>query len=221
MADIRVGGTIIPVGMAGDWLSSYTDSARHSSKSPSAHPAYDHLDTGSAPDELNGGDLLAPTLLNAAPSVSAFYRLQAMSAPLEVALSRCPVDPLASVAEDTIREVVGNLYAVLDEDHKSHPAHGVGGTTLSKILHRKRPAFLCLNDQFVWSCYVENGPIPRVRSRSWANYMVELALAMRNDLIEQSEEVQALREHVRGEGISDLRILDILAWTSKGMSPSA
>lgn len=218
MADIRVGGTLIPVCMAGDWLSSYTDSARHTSKSPSAHPAYDHLDTGSAPDELNGGDLLAPTLLNAAPSVSAFCRLQAMSTRLEVALSRCPADPLASVAEDTIREVVGNLYAVLDEDHKTHPAHGVGGTTLSKVLHRKRPTFLCLNDQFVWSCYVENGPIPRVRSRSWSEYMVELALAMRKDLIQQSEEMKALRDHVMGEGLSDLRILDILAWTSQGRS---
>lgn len=218
MAKILVGGITIPLDKAADWLSSYTDSTRSSSKAPSAYPAYDLLDTGSAPDVLNGGDLLAPTLLNAAPSVSAFGRLTAMSPGLGTALSRCPTHPLASVDEDTIREVVSALYAVLDDDHKTHPGHGVGGTTLSKVLHRKRPAFLCLHDRFVWSCYVEKGPIPRVESRSWAAYMVELALAMRSDLVQQSSEVSALREHVKGEGVSDLRILDILAWTSKGQS---
>lgn len=218
--NITVGSVTIPSAVAAEWIANYTDVARHSTKAPSAYPAYDCLETGSTPETLNDGDLLAPTLMNAAPSASAFYRLQAMSPRLEAALSNCPHEPLATVSEDTIREVVGHLYAVLDDDHQSHPSHGLGGTTLSKVLHRKRPHALCLNDQFVWSCYVENGPIPRVRVRAWADYMTELTMAMREDLITQESKFQALRRHVKGKQLSDLRILDILAWTSKGISPT-
>ncbi len=57
------------------------------SASPYAYPAYDTYDSGSGPFELNDGDLLAPALLNAAPTVRAFYSLQRVRPQLIEALT--------------------------------------------------------------------------------------------------------------------------------------
>ena len=78
------------------------------------------------------------------------------------------------------------LYDVLD-DPTTRP-WGVGGTTLSKVLHRKRPHSVVLHDRWVHACYVGDGaPIPRAPDRTWADYMVLITNAVRGDIVSQPE----------------------------------
>ena len=77
MTEIRVGGRLGPEEDARRLIAEYFDGpTNRTSKRPYAYPAYDGLETGSGPNELNDGDLLAPTMLNPAPTVAAFYSIQ-------------------------------------------------------------------------------------------------------------------------------------------------
>lgn len=217
MDSVVIGQASIPMSQGKAWLKDYTDPGHQQGKKPYAYPAYDFLDTGSGSDEINGGDLLAPTLLNAAPSVSAFYRLEATASALANALSTHTDQPLAELDDADIEARVRPVYEILDKDHTDHPRRGLGGTTLSKVLHRKRPESFCLHDKWVKLGYVgDNGPVPRAKKRSWASYMTLLSQAMAKDLRNQQEEFHLLQEAVQGQPLSDLRILDILTWSSRG-----
>jgi len=57
---------------------------------PYAYPFYDRMDTGSGPDELDDGDLLAPVLLNVPVTIVAFRSLQAMRNNLQGGLAHIP-----------------------------------------------------------------------------------------------------------------------------------
>lgn len=220
MEPIRVGVVTIPFPTADAWIQEYTDPKGKNSTSPYAYPAYDFLDTASAPDEVNDGDLLAPVLLNVRPTASAFYRLQAIKSPLAVSLShRALGEDLASLSDAQIRDAIRPVYAILDNERAEFGRRGLSGTTLSKVVHRKRPKALCLHDKWVEKCYVGDGrPVPQSKGRSWADYMVLLSIAMREDLTRDQEQFKQLRSSVLGEPVSDLRLLDILAWRSKGTS---
>lgn len=110
------------------------------------------------------------------------------------------------------------LYGVLD-DPKERP-WGVGGTTLSKVLHRKRPQSVVLHDRWVRACYVGDGaPLDEDHARSWAEYMADLTRAVRDDLRAQPKQFRALDKATSCHGrLSAVRLLDIVAWTSKGES---
>jgi hypothetical protein len=209
---IRIGGRCASMTDARGWIARYFSSENQHLGRPYAHPAYDTYDSGSRTSELNDGDLLAPALLNAAPSVRAFYSLQRVRPQLTDALARIPVDlHLAdAVAAGTMPSLLGDLVAVLDG-----PQRPVGArlTTLLKVLHRKRPQFIPLYDQFVGACYVGAGaafPVHRVRRRSWRDYAVAVAGAVSHDLSSQPEVFTQLRE--LAPQVSTLRLLDVLAW---------
>jgi hypothetical protein len=93
-----------------------------------------------------------------------------------------------------------------------------------KVLHRKRPDTLVLHDTWVRSCYVGSEPnarVPRAERRSWAEYMSLISIAIGRDLRVQRHLFDRLGAAASGHGkISDLRLLDILAWMSKGEPPS-
>jgi Family of unknown function (DUF6308) len=90
------------------------------------------------------------------------------------------------------------------------------------VLHRKRPKSLVLHDKWVNTCYVGgNGPVKRVRDRSWADYMVAITLAIGQDIRAQLELFKLLDQATSSPGeLTHIRILDILAWKSKGTAPS-
>jgi hypothetical protein len=90
--------------------------------------------------------------------------------------------PLAEIDDPArVAAMVKPLYAVLD-DPQGRPWN-VHATTLSKVLHRKRPKSIVLHDKWVNTCYVGgNGPVKRVRDRSWADYMVAITLAIGQDI---------------------------------------
>jgi hypothetical protein len=209
---IRIGGRRASLTEAHTWLAAYFDQQNRNSRTPYAYPAYDEYRPGSGPFELNDGDLLAPALLNAAPTVRAFYSLQRVRVDLTDALSRIPVDlRLAdAVADGTMPALIGDLVTVLDGPER--PA-GVRLTTLFKVLHRKRPDFIPLYDQFVGACYLGHGdefPVRRVRRRSWRDYAVAVTAAVSSDLTAQEKVLGQLQP--LAPGVSTVRLLDVLAW---------
>ena len=165
------------------------------SERPYAFPAYDCYDGGTAePDRLTDGDLLAPGLLNVPVKIRSFYGLQRVRGRLEEALRQPILErPLADVEDpEGLRTAVRALYDVLD-DPNMRP-WGVGGTTLSKVLHRKRPHSVVLHDRWVHACYVGDGaPVPRAPDRTWADYMVLITNAIRGDIVSQPEAFGGLR----------------------------
>lgn len=105
------------------------------------------------------------------------------------------------------------LFSVLDQiDTKPW---GISGTTLSKVLHRKRPQAIPLHDAWVRTCYVsDDGPVPRAKDRTWGDYMGLVAQAMAHDLRTQPHQFAMLREASRAEpALTDLRVLDVVAWS--------
>ncbi|WP_374510812.1 DUF6308 family protein [Terrabacter sp. Ter38] len=218
--EIRVGRVVVPVERASAWVRDYTNAAANAvSEHPYAFPAYDCFDGDTRePGRLTDGDLLAPGLLNVPVKIRSFYGLQRVRARLEEAL-RNPIlgKPLADVRHPAdLRPAVRALYEVLD-DPTTRP-WGVGATTLSKVLHRKRPHSVVLHDRWVHACYVGDGaPVPHARDRTQADYMVLLTEAIRDDITSQPEAFGVLRAAAGGQvRLSDVRLLDILAWNSKG-----
>lgn len=218
---IRIGRLSLPRDEAASILAQYTnaDANRRAAK-PFAYPAYDRLDTGSEPDRLNDGDLLAPQLLNVRVKVDAFYAMQGIRSTLESGLADARLEvPLAEHDNQTIEETVGRLYATLDN---ARP-RGVRATTLSKVVHRKRPESLILHDRWVRACYLGDGPrlVPRDRQRSWARYMIAMTKAVRDDLFRESDTFTALADGLAdGVALTHVRILDILAWSAKPAAPA-
>ncbi|SNR40359.1 hypothetical protein SAMN06272737_10617 [Blastococcus mobilis] len=62
------------------------------------------------------------------------------------------------------------------------------------------------------TCYQERIEYPK-KDRTWAQYMVDLSLAIRHDLRSQRAALDRLAAVVSTEGsISQVRFLDIVAW---------
>ena len=222
---IIVGKVPIPFGQAEEWVRTYTDVSRNEvAQHPYAYPAYDGFDLEhNDPDRISDADLLAPVLLNVRLSLRAFHGLQRVRPALERALAnpmlRVPLREFTDA--DCVADAVGPLYEVLDG---AEAPVGVLGTTLSKVLHRKRPQTLVLHDIWVRSCYVgreADAPVPKVERRSWAEYMSLVSTAIGRDLSTQRALFDRLGTAAGGPGeISDVRLLDILAWMSKGKPSS-
>jgi Family of unknown function (DUF6308) len=222
--DIRVGHVQVPMATATGWVRDYTNAEKNTTGSaPYAYPAYDRYSkVSNDPLLLTDGDFLAPVLLNVRLSIRSFYALQRSREVLEECLANEDLArPLAEIEDpDRIDAMVKPLYAVLD-DPATKP-WGVEGTTLSKVLHRKRPQSLVLHDVWVRACYVsDNGPVPRARKRSWADYMAAVTRAIGDDIRTQKTQFERLDEASREPGeLSPVRLLDILAWKSQGHTPA-
>lgn len=223
LATISVGHVQIPLETAIKWVRLYTDEVENRSRlKPYAFPAYDRYNASqNDPARITDADLLAPALLNVGSSIRSYYGLQQIRPRLEDALGHDGLaQPLASIEDNRcIEALVKPLYEVLD-DPKARP-WGLRATTLSKILHRKRPQFLVLHDTWVKSCYFgPKKPVLPVKGRSPSGYMVAITKAIGEDIRKQENLFEKLDEasHCPGE-LSHVRLIDILAWASRGNSP--
>ena len=174
-----------------------------------AYPAYDAYDSGSNPDRVSDADFLAPVLLNVTPSITAYYSLQGLRTQLNEWLAEVPTDANLESATDAELEHLGALFAILDSNPK-----GVGGTTLAKIMHRKRPSFVPLYDRFVWQTYVAapSASVARDTKRTWSDFIRLLAHEMQGDLRREGEWLDSIAATASGPPITRLRVLDIVAW---------
>lgn len=217
--EVRIGCVTIPLERAQQWVAQYTDEGNSSAVNPYAYPAYDSYERDrNDPRQLTDADLLAPGLLNVPIKIRSFYDLQRIRPELEAGLANDDLGYALSEIEDPLRVegMVKPLYSVLDAP-RGKPRN-VNATTLSKVLHRKRPQSLVLHDKWVRACYVgEDGPVPRVKKRSWADYMVAITVAIGHDIRSQQGAFKILDEATSAPGgLTHVRLLDILAWTSKG-----
>lgn len=178
-----------------------------------AYPSYDGFRTNDNPDELCDGDLLAPVLLNVKVKIRTFAYMRACSGKLDTELQAVPKDLELSRAEEADLRAVGRLFSILDSDARPK---GTRGTTLSKILHRKRPLIVPLYDRNVRGIYMDgtDAPIGVDRRRSWEEFIYQLARAIRDDLNRAPHIWDELARLTPSDGprISPLRALDILAW---------
>jgi hypothetical protein len=106
--------------------------------------------------------------------------------------------------------LLGELFTLVDGGLPR-----VGGVTLSKVMQRKRPAFIPLYDPNIWHCYVgsDDAPVPRVRHRTWQQLMILLAGAMIEDLHREHDWLTSVAALAAGPvPVTNLRALDIVAW---------
>jgi hypothetical protein len=211
---IRVGGREVAVDTARSWVRTYLNGM----PGLYAYPSYDGYTTNDDPDHLCDGDLLAPVLLNVGVKIEAFADMREARGELDLALQRVPQNVDLVVARDEDIARVAGLYSILDSEHRPR---SVRGTTLAKVLHRKRPYLIPLFDKNVRDVYRgKDAPIPRDSTRSWVEFMALLAAAMRDDLNRCSDtwdELVALAP-TQGPSVSRLRALDIVAWRLGGSS---
>lgn len=215
---LSVGGRSVGLDTAAGWIRSYFDEAANRDPSatrnkPYAYPVYDQMATGSGPNELNDGDLLAPLLLNAGPSIRGVFSLQAVRAALQDGLAAIPLGLTLqeAVADDSHKKLLEPLIAVLDAPGK---VPGVQLTMLTKVLHRKRPLFIPLFDSQVKACYWstdDHFPMQPDPTRPDAEFFSSLAACIAADLDGQLDVWQALRTEAP-DSVPLLRILDVVAW---------
>ena len=220
---VTVGCVNVPVAQAEQWIGEYTDARRNlSAADPYAFPAYDRFQgDDNDPLVLSDADLLAPTLLNVPVKIRTFYGLARVRDRLEGALRHPAMTrPLEEIEDpEAVSAMVSPLYEVLDG---TEAPNGVQGTTLSKVLHRKRPASIVLHDKWVRACYVgDDAPVARAEVRSWAEYMSLISIAIGADIRAQPNQFARLAAACSCPGeLTAVRLLDIVAWRSRGSSPS-
>lgn len=208
-----VGGREVDPAQARAWVAEYLNGKR----GQYGYPSYDGYVTNSDPHTLCDAALLAPVLLNVQVKISSFADLRACRETLEVALGKLPVDVDLADADQSVLADVGDLFAVLDAADRPR---NVLGTTLAKVLHRKRPSLVPLYDEQVRRVYQdgETAPLPYVRGRSWTEFMTRLAGCIRDDLnrdLDFWDDLTELRPET-GPSVSRLRALDIVAWRLGG-----
>lgn len=203
--ELRIGGVILDRSLAQDAARKYL-----SGSGGYSYPGYDAFDGGAGPWRLADGDLLAPALLNAGVRVPGFYALADARPKLEAWLSEVPTDLRLHEAGDRELAQLGELFALVD-DGLPH----VGGVTLSKVMHRKRPAFIPLYDPNIWHCYAgsDDAPVPRAKQRTWQQFIILLAGTMIDDLHREHDWLTKIAAFAAGPvPVTNLRALDIVAW---------
>jgi Family of unknown function (DUF6308) len=207
---LRVGGYEVGFTQAQQFITEYVSPGNGS---PTGY-VYDRFQTGSDADGLNDADLLAPNLLNAPVQLKRFAALRSVRDEVESHLASIPQGLELSAASDADLVCLGPLFEVLDGLKASRS--GVGAVVFSKVLHRKRPRLIPIIDINVLHCYQkhptrEAARVPFATNRSWAEFVVLLAGAMRDDLTAALDEWDRLTA-LTIPPLTHLRALDIVAW---------
>ena len=218
MPELRIGNRAISYDKAKKRIIEYTSEPANPKK-PYAYPWYDTYDTGTS-NELCDADFLAPVLLNAPPTIAAYATMKRLEDALNTALEAIP--PGSVLDNDADVSLIGPLYACLADKNTSNTSYGVSGTTLSKVLHRKRPDFIPLYDEHIRRCYRkrhgdEAPRIPDSKDRTWSDFMILLADEIRSDVLSHTSSWDTLNEEVpKNAPLTRLRCFDIVAWRVGG-----
>lgn len=205
---LRVGGRTVDFAQAKEWAHTYLVGR----PGTSAYPAYDDY-PGSPGERVGKQDLLAIALLNVSNKpLPVYYGLEVLLPLLNERLNVLALEEdLVSAGPETIERIV-HLLNVIEE----RPTKHVKLTTLSKVLHRKRPALLPLFDDNIAYCYSEcpGSPVPYLKegTRSRAEYRSLWLTALQEDLSSQLDEWKELAAIAPGPAITPLRALDIIGW---------
>ncbi len=209
MDALRIGGIVVDRGKALAHARRYlTDGTGW------AYPAYDAYERDRAAGPLTDPDLLAPVLLNVSRMrIKTYEALQAKREELDEHLARIPLSLNLIDADAADLAVLGGMFAVLD----GPGVWGARGTVLAKVLHRKRPRFVPLYDEQVRAVYQVGPdapvkPPPRRTRRTWRDFVVLYAEAVREDLRREADTWAEIAALAPDPPITPLRALDIVAW---------
>lgn len=206
MTALRVGGASVAFGEAKVRATEYLVGR----PGASAYPAYDGY-PGSDADLVAPQDLLAVALLNVSNKpLKVYYGLQGQLELLNERIASPHLKGSLRDASGTTREAIADLFDVLEEK----PAENVKLTTLSKVLHRKRPDLLPLFDAKIRYCYTDcpGAPVPPQKKRSKRDYRLAWLEALQHDLDSQHDQWEELAALAPGPKITPLRALDIIGW---------
>lgn len=206
MTILRVGGATVDFDEAKSWAWTYLNER----PGTSAYPAYDGY-PGFPEDSVEPQDLLAVVLLNVSNNpVPVYYSLESLMPSINERLHEpAMVGDLASADSSTLEAIV-RLFGVLE----ATPTKYVRLTTLSKVLHRKRPNLIPLFDDNIGWCYSEcaGAPVPFEDGRSRAGYRAAWLKALQGDLANQLPHWEEIAALAPGPKITPLRALDIIGW---------
>lgn len=206
MTKLWVGGASVDFDEAKNWAYDYLAN----DQIISAYPAYDAY-PGSPTPSIGPQDLLAPALLNVSQNpIPAYHGLESLMDPLNALLTNLSLQTdLATAGPQTIERIV-ELFGLLEE----RPTKYVKLITLSKVLHRKRPALIPLFDAHIYWCYTlrPDAPLPEQGGRSKANYRRAWLRAVQKDLTDQMDQWNEIAAIAPGPKITPLRALDIIGW---------
>lgn len=205
-AVVRIGGVVVAREPALESARGYL-----SRRDRFGYPAYDSFGSEGGPWRISDADLVAPVLLNAEMNSRTFYALEALRPHLEQWLVRVPVDARLAEAGKRELDLLGELFSVLDDEDTPELARG---SIVTKLMHRKRPAFIPLYDRFVDYCYrgAPDAPIPPARGRAWREFLPMLGSAVREDLRSGADFFDEVAALAKDPVITRLRALDIVAW---------
>jgi len=206
MTTLKVGGASVELDEAKAWAHTYLVERPRTS----AYPAYDGY-PGSPSDSVEAQDLLAVALLNVSNNpVPVYYGLESLMAPINERLEDPAITGDLATADDDTLEAIVRLFGVLE----ASPTKYVRLTTLSKVLHRKRPELLPLFDDNIGYCYseCEGAPVPFEDGRSRADYRRAWLKEVRTDLATQLPYWEEISAIAPGPKITPLRALDIIGW---------
>lgn len=201
--NLRVGGETVLFDEARGWAAEYLVER----PGTSAFPAYDGY-PGADTDAVGPQDLLAVALLNVSNKpLKVYYGLEGQMELLNERLKNPELEGSLRGASQGTREAIADLFDVLEE----RPAGNVRLTTLSKVLHRKRPELLPLFDGKIAHCYTDcaGAPVPKVKKRSKRDYRLR---AVQCDLDSQHDMWEEIAAIAPGPKITPLRALDIVGW---------
>jgi hypothetical protein len=206
MTTLKVGGATVELDEAKAWARTYLVGRPRTS----AYPAYDGY-PGSPEVSVGPQDLLAVALLNVSNNpLPVYYGLESLMAPMNERLEDPALDGDLATANDDTLEAIVRLFGVLE----ASPTKYVRLTTLSKVLHRKRPELLPLFDDNIGYCYseCEGAPVPFEDGRSRAAYRRAWLKEVRKDLATQLPHWKEIAGMAPGPKITPLRALDIIGW---------
>jgi hypothetical protein len=206
MTILTVGGAAVDFDEAKNWAWTYL----RERPGRSAYPAYDAY-PGFPGDLLGHQDLLAASLLNVSNNpIPLYYGLESLMPAINERLQDPAISgELANACSETLEAVV-RLFGVLE----AIPTKYVRLTTLSKVLHRKRPDLLPLFDDNIAYCYSEcpSAPVPYEEGRSRRDYRLAWLRAVQSDLAAQLHYWKEIAAMAPGPKITPLRALDIVGW---------
>jgi hypothetical protein len=206
MTTLTVGGVTIGLDEAKAWAKTYLVDR----PGTSAYPAYDEY-PGTPGDAVGRQDLLAIALLNVSNNlIPVYYGLEGLLEPINERLNNPAISGGLALANSETLDAIVSLFAILEEEPTKH----VQLTTLSKVLHRKRPELLPLFDRNIRYCYSEcdGAPVPYEKTRSNAGYRRSWLTALQNDLTSQLSHWEEIAAIAPGPKITPLRALDIIGW---------
>lgn len=155
-------------------------------------------------NDIGAAEIFVSVGINSRVILNDACRLLARAEPARPLLARIPDDACLEHATDDQLDAAAELLKLLEE------AEYIGRGKVTKVLHKKRPAFIPVIDSvvgdFLWKCFpwvIDGAATQR-----------EVLTLFRTLLVGHSQALVAVRAHLATQGfrLTTVRVLDYLLW---------